>query len=452
MATCPCSRLYRAFARLVFLALLSVPTLVHADSRKSPVRSQLASPTQVRAEYQRLTSTDPQVDNLLAWEKTGGKVEEALKAAKDPQEQAELLYLLGELFERTYRARSFQPGLAKATYFYEVLARDHRGHRLVPEGLLRLGDLRKEGLKDAVAARAAYFELIDVYASSDAAGKAKERLAGLEGAGERGEEAAEADAKLSGFNIFGGGRDELGGRDIIGTGGAEPVARPVVVIDPGHGGEELGAVGIDGVLEKEVTLEIAMLLDELLRERLRAKTVLTRTKDLSLPLAERTKIANDSKGDLFISIHANASEYKTAKGIETYYLDNTNDKASLKLAERENASLQKSGDDLGFIISDFIQNAKLGESISLAHHVQDTLTLTLSRYYEGVKGLGVKKAPFYVLVGAHMPCVLVEVSFIDHPVEGKRLASRRYQKLIASAIYQAVKAYFVATAKGAAKS
>ncbi len=437
------------FARLI-VATLIVAMPISAVAERPKPRSQAVTQSQVQSEYQRLLATDPKVENLLQWEKTGARIEEALKGQVD--DRAELLYLLGELFERTYRERTFQSGLAKATYYYEVLARDHRGHRRVPEALLRLGDLRREGLKDPVAARAAYFEIVDVYGTSASAAKAKERLATVdEGGAEKDREAAEADAKLSGFSIFGGGRDEAGGRDIIGSGAATEIARPVVVIDPGHGGEELGAVGIDGVLEKDVTLEIASLLDELLRERLRAKTVLTRTKDVSLPLAERTKIANDHKADLFISIHANASEYKTAKGIETYYLDNTNDKASLKLAERENASLQKNGDDLSFIISDFIQNAKLGESISLAHHVQDTLTATLSRYYEGVKGLGVKKAPFYVLVGAHMPCVLVEVSFIDHPVEGKRLASRRYQKLIASAIYQAVKAYFVATAKGAAK-
>lgn len=426
-----------------------------ARTQRAEAAAAALSPQHARAEYERLNAADPKVENLLVWEKTGAKLEAALEAARGADDRAQLLFLLGELYEHTYRERSFQPGLAKATYFYELLARDHRSHRLVPDGLLRLGDLRNTGLKDPVAARAAYFEIVDVYAGTAAAAKAKDRLADVdERGGESGGENADAAAKLSGFSLFGGGRDESGGRDIIVPQEAPPpaaVPRPVVVIDPGHGGDELGAIGIDGLLEKEVTLEISLLLDELLRERLRAKTVLTRTKDTSLPLAERTRIANDNNADLFISIHTNASEYKTAKGVETYYLDNTNDKASLKLAERENASLAKGGDDLGFIISDFIQNAKLGESISLAHHVQDSLQLTLTRYYEGVKGLGVKKAPFYVLVGAHMPCVLIEVSFIDHPVEGKRLASRRYQKLIASAIYQGVKAYFVATAKGSVK-
>ena len=214
------------------------------------------------------------------------------------------------------------------------------------------------------------------------------------------------------------------------------------MIDAGHGGDEHGAVGVNGVLEKEVTLNVAKFLDELLRERLRAKTVLTRTKDVNVSLADRTKIANDHGADLFISIHANASEYKTVRGIETYYLDNTNDKSSLKLAQRENASLEEVGTDLGFIISDFIQSAKLDESISLAHYLQKSIQGVLARYYEGVKDLGVKKAPFYVLVGAHMPCVLAEISFIDHPVEGGRLITPRYQRLAALGLYQGIKTYF----------
>ena len=215
------------------------------------------------------------------------------------------------------------------------------------------------------------------------------------------------------------------------------------MIDPGHGGTELGAIGGKGFYEKDVVLNISLMLDEFLRERLRVRTVLTRARDTHIPLADRTKLANHEKADLFVSVHANASEYKTAKGIETYYLDNTNDKSSLKLARRENKSLEiPKGTDLSFMISDLIQNAKLDESISLAHYVQDELYGSLARYFEGVKDLGVKKAPFFVLVGAHMPCVLVEVSFIDHPVEGKRLRSRRYQKLVAMGIYQGIRNFF----------
>ena len=226
-----------------------------------------------------------------------------------------------------------------------------------------------------------------------------------------------------------------------------------VVVDAGHGGEgEEGAHGVDGVLEKEVTLKIANVLDELLRERLRVKTVMTRTEDVNVSLADRTKIANDADADLFISIHTNASEFKNLRGIETYYLDNTNDASSLKLAQRENASLLEEGqDDLGFMLSDLIQTGKAPESVSLAHYVNDALHKKLSAYYDDVKNHGVKKAPFYVLVGAHMPCVLVEVSFIDHPEEGKRLISERYQRLVANGIYDGVLKYLQTRVKESKK-
>ena len=198
-----------------------------------------------------------------------------------------------------------------------------------------------------------------------------------------------------------------------------------------------------------MVLQISLYLDQLIRERLRARTVLTRSTDVFIPLADRTRIANDKNADLFISIHANASEYKTASGVETYYLDNTNDKSSLRLAERENTSLEfgkGAGKDIdvSFMLSDLIQSAKLDDSISLAHELQQSLYTTLARYYHEVDNLGVKKAPFYVLVGAHMPCVLVEVSFIDHPLEGRRLTDKRYQRLIALSLYQGVRKFFVA--------
>jgi len=212
---------------------------------------------------------------------------------------------------------------------------------------------------------------------------------------------------------------------------------PVIVIDPGHGGVEEGAKGVGGALEKEVVLKISLLVDQMLRKELKVKTLLTRTEDVDVPLEKRTKFANDNKADLFISVHANASVSRRGYGVETYYLDNTNDRSSQKLAKRENASVGKVAlDDLSFILSDLIQNAKLDESISLAHNIQNSLTKNLG---SKTRSLGVKKAPFYVLVGAHMPCVLVEVSFIDHPKEGKLLVTDEYQYEIARSLVEGVK-------------
>ena len=220
--------------------------------------------------------------------------------------------------------------------------------------------------------------------------------------------------------------------------------KPIIVIDPGHGGEETGAKGVDQVFEKNITLNIAKDIEDLFKEDPWGKVLLTRSSDIKITLQERANFANQNKADAFISIHTNASEYHTASGIETYYLDNTDDAAAMRLANRENlVNIETPSSDLNFIVSDLIQTAKMGDSIGLANELHQTIVSKLGSYYDGVKDLGVKKAPFYVLVGAHMPCVLLEVSFIDHPTEGNRLVDRRYQRLIASAVFEGLKKYFI---------
>ena len=218
---------------------------------------------------------------------------------------------------------------------------------------------------------------------------------------------------------------------------------PIIVLDPGHGGKDLGARGVTGLYEKDIVLDISLMLRDLIKAHLSARVLLTREDDVELALSDRTQFANDSNADLFVSVHANASDNRSLNGIETYYLDNTDDKSSLKLAQRENATSQTFGSDLEFILSDLIQNAKLDDSISLAHFIQNSLTGMLSESYSDINSYGVKKAPFYVLVGAHMPCVLVEVSFADHPTEGRRLATKGYQRLIARAIFEGIADYLI---------
>ncbi|HQH26773.1 MAG TPA: N-acetylmuramoyl-L-alanine amidase [Oligoflexia bacterium] len=417
----------------------------------------------VYGSYQRLLRQDAKAVNLEAWEKAASQLLKFVREYDNEAYTPRALFALGELYETTYHKRRFQSGLSKAVYFYEELTKAYAASDLADDALLRLGDLRRTALRDEASARTAYYEIINRYPRGDKNQAARSRL-GLERkvqAAQPGKKPeAQKEEELQGDlpqAVRGAAEEEKPAplRESVenidvGRDGKEiftqkvDVSRPLIVIDAGHGGKEEGAKGVDGVLEKNVVLDIAKMVDKLLRDRLRARTVLTRTTDIDLTLAERTQIANAENADLFVSIHANASEYKTGSGIETYYLDNTEDKSSLKLAQRENASLGGSaqGGDLGFMLSDLIQDAKTPDSIALAHHIQDALVRVLSRYYKDVKDLGVKKAPFYVLVGAHMPCVLVEVSFIDHPVEGRRLIKRRYQRLVALAIYEGIRAYF----------
>ena len=214
-----------------------------------------------------------------------------------------------------------------------------------------------------------------------------------------------------------------------------------IVIDPGHGGKDSGAIGPNGLKEKNVVLKIAKLLKEKLEKRLKVKVYLTRTRDVFIPLLRRPAIANSKKADLFISIHLNASPDRKARGIETYYLNFTTDPEAMRVAALENEASNKSLSDLQDLVKAILANTKLTESRILAEKVQAELVRTLSRYYSGVENRGVKYAPFLVLVGTRMPAILVEASFISNPLEARRLKSSRYLDRIAEGIYRGIKAY-----------
>jgi N-acetylmuramoyl-L-alanine amidase len=215
------------------------------------------------------------------------------------------------------------------------------------------------------------------------------------------------------------------------------------MLDPGHGGHDPGAQGINGLSEKTVVLAVSKRLAKKLRQRLSVEVLVTRNRDIFVPLPERTARANAAKADLFISIHANASPNTAMHGIETYYLNNTNDRATMRLAKIENGLRQQSrqqrrGTELTFILSDLIQTGKEEESISLARSLQHSLVNHAREHYPEARDLGVKKGPFYVLVGAHMPCVLVETAFLTHPIEGKRLGLSTYQDALAEGLFQGI--------------
>jgi N-acetylmuramoyl-L-alanine amidase len=216
-----------------------------------------------------------------------------------------------------------------------------------------------------------------------------------------------------------------------------------IVVDAGHGGKDPGAVGKSGTLEKDVTLQMAKALSKELTKQIGCEVILTRSGDVYLPLEERTAIANKVGADLFISLHANANKNRKAFGIETYYLNfSKNDKAAA-VAARENGTSIKQVSDLEMILFDLMANAKINESSHLATVIQEGLVKGVSKKYSQVRDLGVRQGPFYVLLGATMPSVLVETAFISHPREEKRLKSSAYQKTAAKAIAAAIKDYAV---------
>lgn len=216
-----------------------------------------------------------------------------------------------------------------------------------------------------------------------------------------------------------------------------------IVVDAGHGGKDPGAVGKGGTLEKDVTLQMAKALSKELTKQLGCEVILTRSGDVYLPLEERTAIANKVGADLFVSLHANANNNRKAYGIETYYLNfSKNDKAAA-VAARENGISIKQVSDLELILFDLMANAKINESSRLATVIQESLVKGIGKKYSDVRDLGVRQGPFYVLLGATMPSVLVETAFISHPREEKRLKSSAYQESAAQAIAEAIKDYAI---------
>ena len=215
-----------------------------------------------------------------------------------------------------------------------------------------------------------------------------------------------------------------------------------IVIDPGHGGKDPGATGyLKGVLEKNVTLEISERLAIKIRQKLGCDAALTRNGDTYLSLEERTAIANTISADLFVSIHTNAYKKMASRGIETYFLNLATDESAIMVAARENATSARNISDLEDILSDLMKNAKQDESSRLAGYVQEAIIKKLRPRYGGVKNNGVKQAPFYVLMGAEMPCILVEVAFITNPRECRRLNTAGYQDDIADAIATGIQHY-----------
>jgi len=214
-----------------------------------------------------------------------------------------------------------------------------------------------------------------------------------------------------------------------------------IVIDAGHGGKDPGALSPGGGQEKKVVLDITRRLRKILKKRLKYEVITTRDTDRFIPLEERTGIANTKKADLFISIHANASRNRRVHGVATYFLNLSTDKQAMELAALENSTSTKNIGQLQSILNDLMQNSKIKESSRLAGCVQAALVKRLRISYRNVNNLGVKQAPFYVLIGAQMPSILVEVSFISNKMESQRLASPAYRQKIAEGVADGVQKY-----------
>jgi N-acetylmuramoyl-L-alanine amidase len=214
-----------------------------------------------------------------------------------------------------------------------------------------------------------------------------------------------------------------------------------IVIDPGHGGHDTGTIGPNGLQEKDLVLEVGRRLGKMLETRLGAEVVYTRKDDTFIPLETRTAIANQQRADLFISIHANSSRDPAARGVETYYLNFTSSADALEVAARENAVSEKSIYELQDLVKKIALKEKIEESREFAADVQSSLHSGLSAKNPGIRNRGVKKAPFIVLIGANMPSILAEISFVSNPGDEHRLETSEYRQRIADSLYRGIAKY-----------
>jgi len=215
-----------------------------------------------------------------------------------------------------------------------------------------------------------------------------------------------------------------------------------IVIDAGHGGHDTGTIGPTGLMEKDLCLDVALRLGKIIEQRLPgADVVYTRSDDTFVPLEERTNIANQAKADLFISIHANSSRDHAARGIETYYLNLKGSAEAMEVAARENATAQGGVHELQDLVMKIARTEKIDESKELAADIQDSLAKRIQKTNKPVKNRGVRKAPFVVLIGADMPSILTEISFLSNPADEQMLKKPEQRQKVAEGLYQGVASY-----------
>ena len=215
-----------------------------------------------------------------------------------------------------------------------------------------------------------------------------------------------------------------------------------IVLDPGHGGHDTGTIGPTGLMEKDLCLDVALRLGKIIQQRLPgADVVFTRSDDTFIPLEERTHIANEQKADLFVSIHANSSRDHQARGIETYYLNLKGSAEAMEVAARENATANESVHDLEDLVKRIARSEKIDESREFASDIQESLAKRIQKNYKPVKDRGVRKAPFVVLIGADMPSILTEISFLSNPADEQLLKKPEHRQRVAEGLYQGVASY-----------
>jgi N-acetylmuramoyl-L-alanine amidase len=384
--------------RLLFVVLIGMCSAVHDASAGSRAFEDLKS------EYLLIRNRDPRIGAPDKWRALAVRLSRAGDGRLIPAEGDQVLFMAATLYVELAKSDAAESEAVRSSDLSNAT-------RLLRE----VSGRGREYADDALARAHELFEFLgDQRASAAVVGELRARFPGSEF----------VPILLS----------AAGG--VTGNATRDPVAVDVV-LDPGHGGDDLGAQGYAGILEKDVTLSVATKTRARLSE-LGLSSALTRERDEFLPLSTRTKIANRFKARVFVSIHANASLRSTNRGVETYVLDSDHSGNTKLLVERENGT---EASDLAFMLGDLIQREKIPEALKLAHSIHRSVISGLKDGGFSPIDLGVKRGPFFVLVGSHMPSALIEIGFVDHPEEGKLIGSERYRALVARAIADGIAAF-----------
>lgn len=392
---------FRAYAKYCFsvlmLSAMTLPTVAataHAGSKPFE---------ELKSDYLLLRNRDPSVAVPDRWRALATRLQSAGSSRRLSDSEGDQALFMA------------------ATLYTELTKADGRGERDASRALMLLRDVAGRGGEYADDALARAVELYRALGSKRAASQAAEEL-------RKRFPGSEFTPVVA---LAGATRGEV-------ASGAESALREVdVVLDPGHGGDDLGAQGYAGLLEKDVTLSISQIAKHAL-ERRGISVALTRKGDDFLPLSTRTKIANQHKARVFVSIHANASVRGTNRGVETYVLDGDQSGNAKLLVQRENGN---EASDLAFLLSDVIQREKSPEAKKLAGLLQREVVTKLTAKGFEAADLGVKQAPFFVLVGSHMPSALIEIGYIDNPHEGRLIGSEEYRVAVGEALANGIERF-----------
>ncbi|BDV00357.1 hypothetical protein TDMWS_04420 [Thermodesulfomicrobium sp. WS] len=403
--------------------------------------------------FQALSQDEARANRRDVWIALSERFQRLAERAPSADERVKALWYAARAWEEIARRSHLPMDARRAADAYGQVASRAPTHRLADDATLNQALLLAK-IGDVGAARSVLERLIVQFPQGDVVPQARRELARLGGEPPVAQSSPSRASKSAPQPSLQGPE-----RDVAPLAPSSPAPRPItekqkkqagtlveqlgltvrtVVIDAGHGGNDPGAMAY-GLREKDINLRMARILGPLL-EAQGFRVVYTRTKDAYLSLDKRTQLANAAKGDLFLSIHCNAHTDPSIQGFELYYLDLATDKQAIRVAARENGISEKKISDMQLILSDLLLHSKIDESKTLARVVQQHV-MNLAGKEFGLQDHGARGAFFYVLTGVRMPAILVELGYITHAEDARRLASDAYLRIMAQSLVHGVVAY-----------